>query len=154
MFVPVSLQWRHNALVGVSNHQPNNCLFKRLFRRRSKKTSKLRVTGLYVGNSPVTGQFPGQMASNAENVSIWWRQHVGKVITMNTGNKSNKAVTYRNLNWTKNKRPDYSYIRGIDGIPSEAIIVNVATNQTKLPQCVIKHNLLSFRFTFIFIEYD
>ena len=27
-------------------------------RRRSKKASKLRVTGLYEGNSPVTGEFP------------------------------------------------------------------------------------------------
>ena len=38
--------------------------------------SKLRVTGLCVGNSPGTGEFPAQMASNAENVSIWWRHHV------------------------------------------------------------------------------
>ena len=38
-----------------------------------KKTSKLRVTGLCEGNSPVTGEFPAQMASNAENVSISWR---------------------------------------------------------------------------------
>ena len=38
--------------------------------------SKLRVTGLCEGNSPVTGEFPAQMASNAENVSIWWRHHV------------------------------------------------------------------------------
>ena len=44
-------------------------------RRRSKKTSKLCVTGLFVGNSPVTGEFPTQRASNAENVSIWWRHH-------------------------------------------------------------------------------
>ena len=43
---------------------------------RSKKTSKLRVAGLCVGNSPGTGEFPAQMASNAENVSIWWRHHV------------------------------------------------------------------------------
>ena len=35
----------------------------------------LRVTGLCVGNSPGTGEFPAQMASNAENVSIWWRHH-------------------------------------------------------------------------------
>ena len=41
-----------------------------------KKTSKLRVTGLRVGNSPGTGEFPAQMASNAENVSISWRHHV------------------------------------------------------------------------------
>ena len=37
-------------------------------RRRSKKASKLRVTGLCVGNSPVTGEFPTQRANNAENV--------------------------------------------------------------------------------------
>ena len=45
-------------------------------RRRSKKTSKLRFTGLCEGNSLVTGEFPAQRASNAENVSIWWRHHV------------------------------------------------------------------------------
>ena len=47
-----------------------------VFRRRSKKTSKLRVTGLCAGNSPGTGEFSAQMASNAENVPIWWRHHV------------------------------------------------------------------------------
>ena len=71
-----SLQWRHNARPGVSNHQPHDCLLNHLFRRRSKKTSKLRVTGLCAGNSPVTGEFPAQMAIKAENVSIWWRHHV------------------------------------------------------------------------------
>ena len=34
------------------------------------ETSKLRVTGLCEGNSPVTGELPAQRASNAENVSI------------------------------------------------------------------------------------
>ena len=47
-----SLHWRHNDHDGVSNHQPHGCLLNRLFRRWSKKTSKLRVTGLCVGNSP------------------------------------------------------------------------------------------------------
>ena len=47
-----SLYWRHNDHDGVSNHQSHGCLLNRLFRRRSKKTSKLRVTGLWVGNSP------------------------------------------------------------------------------------------------------
>ena len=69
------LQWRHNERDGASNHPPHQCLLNRLFRRRLKKTSKLRVTGLCAGNSPVTGEFPPQMASNAENVSIWWRHH-------------------------------------------------------------------------------
>ena len=48
----LSLRWRHNDHAGVSNHQPHDCLLNRLFRRRSKKTSKLRVTGLCAGNSP------------------------------------------------------------------------------------------------------
>ena len=74
-----SLQWRHNGRDGVSNHQPQRYLLNRLFGRRSKKTSKLRVTGLCAGNSPGTGEFPSQMASNAENVSIWWRHHVAVV---------------------------------------------------------------------------
>ena len=39
-------------------------------RSRSKETSKLRVTALCAGNSPVTGEFPAQRASNAENHSI------------------------------------------------------------------------------------
>ena len=47
-----SLQWRHNDHDGVSNHQPGGCFLNRLFRRRSKKTSTLRITGLCAGNSP------------------------------------------------------------------------------------------------------
>ena len=44
-----SLQWCHNGRTGVSNHQPHDCLLNRLFRRRSKKTSKLRIAGLCAG---------------------------------------------------------------------------------------------------------
>ena len=72
-----SLQWRHNECYGVSNPQPHDCLLDRLFRHKSKKTSKLRVTGLCGGNSPVTGEFPTQRSSNADNVSIWWRHRAG-----------------------------------------------------------------------------
>ena len=59
--------------MSVPNHRHLDCLFNRLFRRRSKETSKLRVTDLCEGNSPVTGGFAALMASDAENVSIWWR---------------------------------------------------------------------------------
>ena len=69
------LRWRHNGRDGVSNHQPHDCLLNGLFRRRSKKMSQLRVTGLCAGNSPGTGEFPAEMASNVENVSIWLRHH-------------------------------------------------------------------------------
>ena len=51
------LQWRHKERDGVSNHKLPDCLLNCLFRRRSKKTPKLRVPGLCAGNSPVTGEF-------------------------------------------------------------------------------------------------
>ena len=44
-----TLQWRHNWHDGVSNHQPCHCLLNRLFRRRSKKTSKAFVRGIHRG---------------------------------------------------------------------------------------------------------
>ena len=69
------LQWRHDERVGVSNQQPHDCLHNRVFRRRSKKIPKLHVTGFCQRNSPVTGEFPAQRASNSERVSIWWRRH-------------------------------------------------------------------------------
>ena len=69
------LHWRNNGRHCVSSHQPHHCLLYRLFRRGSKKTSKLRVNGLCERNPPGTDEFPAQMASNAENVSIWWRHH-------------------------------------------------------------------------------
>ena len=82
--MPPSVSWEtHNSYTracyngrdGVSNHQPHDCLLNRLFRRRSKKTPKLRVIGICAGNSPGTGEFRAQMTSNAENVSIWWRHN-------------------------------------------------------------------------------
>ena len=70
-----TLHWHHNGRDGASNNRRLGLLLRLLFRRRSKKTSKLRVTGLCEGNPPVTGGFPSQRASNAENASIWWRHH-------------------------------------------------------------------------------
>ena len=57
-FLQIPLQWHHNGHDGGPNHQPCDCLLNRLFKRRSKKTSMLRVTGLCVGKSPGTGEFP------------------------------------------------------------------------------------------------
>ena len=68
-------QWRHNVYDGVSSHQPYDCLLNHLLKTQITETSQLRVNGLCVGNSPGTGEFPTQMASNAENVTIWWRHH-------------------------------------------------------------------------------
>ena len=119
-----ALQWRHNGRDGVSNHQHHDCLLNRLFRCRSKKTSKLRVTGLCAGNSPVTGEFPAQRASNAENVSIWWRHH---------GLLSNSAISIRvtslavgqskNCHRAKAKTSNGSWCIGIKGEMSGTVCV-------------------------------
>ena len=77
----ITLQWCHSERDCVPNNQPHDCLLNRLFTRRSKITSKLRVTGLCALKSLVTGEFSAQMASNAENVSIWWRHHETRILT-------------------------------------------------------------------------
>ena len=59
------LRWRHNGQDSVWNHQPHHCLLNRLFIRRSKKTSKLRVTALFVGNSPGTDEFPEHLMTSS-----------------------------------------------------------------------------------------
>ena len=69
----VALQWRHNDHDGVSNHQPHGCLLNRLFGRRSKKNIKAPRQWPLCREFTGAGEFPAQRASNAENVSIWWR---------------------------------------------------------------------------------
>ena len=87
------LQWHQNGRDGLSNHQPHDCLLNRLFRRRPKKTSNLRVTGLCEGNSPVTGEFSAQRASSAENVSIWWR-HPEFAFCRHQARETSDIITY------------------------------------------------------------
>ena len=71
----IALQWSHNEHDGISNHHNLNHLLNHFFRCKSKKTSKICVTGLCEGNQLVTGGFPSQRASTAENISIWWNHH-------------------------------------------------------------------------------
>ena len=62
-----SLEWRHNERDGVSNRRCLECLLKRLFRRRSKKTSSSAslsfVRGIHWGpiNSPHKGPVTRKM---------------------------------------------------------------------------------------------
>ena len=68
------LQWRHNERDGVSNHH----LMIVYSTRRSKKTSKLRVSGLCEGNSPVTDELPAQRASYGKGFQLMtasWHRH-------------------------------------------------------------------------------
>ena len=69
-----TLQWRDDERDGVSNYRHLDCSFNRLFRRRSKKTSKLRATGPSEGNPPVTDGFPSQRPGDAEILmTSWWK---------------------------------------------------------------------------------
>ena len=68
VFISITLYWRHNERHGVPNHRRLDYLLKRLLKRRSKETWKLRVTGHCEGNPPVS-------TSNTENVSFWWSHH-------------------------------------------------------------------------------
>ena len=56
-------------------------VYSTVYSGADQENIKARVTGLCVGNSPGTGEFPAQMATNAETVSIWWRHHVSPHIT-------------------------------------------------------------------------
>ena len=67
----VALQWRHNERDGISNHQPYDCSLNRLVKENIKAPRHWPLCG----NSPVTGELSAQRASNAENISIWSRQH-------------------------------------------------------------------------------
>ena len=100
------LLWRHNGYDCVPNHQPHHCLFNCLFERRSKKTSKLRVTGLCVGNTPVPGDFPAQMASNAQMfpfddviMGTWSDRHLSSKSNINFYEMCN--YEFMNCSWAK-----------------------------------------------------
>ena len=45
-------------------------VYSSVYSDEDKRKQKLRATDLSAGNSPVTGEFPAEMASNAESVSI------------------------------------------------------------------------------------
>ena len=81
-----TLQWRHNESDGVSNHRRLDCLLNRLFRRRSKKTSKLRVTGLCGGSSPVIGEFPAVTGEFPEQKPVTRNMFPFDDVIMKTGN--------------------------------------------------------------------
>ena len=62
----MTLQWRHNGCDGISNHQRLDAYSTVCSGTGQRKKSKICVTGLCEGNSPVTSEFPSQRASNAE----------------------------------------------------------------------------------------
>ena len=91
-----ALQWRYNERDGVSSHRCLDFLLNRLLRRRSKKISKLCVTGFCEGfyrwpvSSPHKGSvmrktFPTYPAhAQPTNLHIWQEAHSNKYDSANT----------------------------------------------------------------------
>ena len=71
----MTLQWHHNGHDCTSNHQPHDCLLKPFIQKQIKENIKALSHWFWVGNSQMTSEFPAQMSSNEEKVSIWWRHH-------------------------------------------------------------------------------
>ena len=53
-------------------------VYSTVYSGADKKNQSFMLLAFFAGNSPVTGEFPAQMASNAEKVSIWWCHHVSR----------------------------------------------------------------------------
>ena len=146
----LTLKWRHNGRDSVSNHQPYDCLLNGLFRRRSKKTSKLRVTGLCV---PGTGGFPAQMASNSENVSIWWPYHV-RFPGFTWTTKTNCRIT-ANINHGTGKEPffkDLAKIRYMNHV--HCMIACYKWMGATLPQCGIPKIVTNCIFVYYMLQIE
>ena len=102
-------------------------------RRRLKKTSKLRVTGLCEGNSSVTGEFPAQRAGDTDNVSIWWRHHVYEISAPeDTWIRTKYRVTHIHVMYTQQHLKLKSKNRCIDKELCEDLEMN--TLQSRLDE--------------------
>ena len=71
-----TLLWRHNGRDGVSLYQPHDCLLNHSFKRRSRETSKLRLTGLWgihrwPVNSPHKWPVARKMFTFDDVIMIW-----------------------------------------------------------------------------------
>ena len=89
----------------MAYHQPALRLFtQRLIQVQMKKTSKLRITEFYEGNSTVTGEFPAQRASNVENVFVWWYHNSSQTILVKWG---------PDVLWWRNSLDHLSIITGL-----------------------------------------
>ena len=100
----ITLQWRYNERDGVLNHRHLYCLLKRLFKRRSKKTSKLRVTGLCGGrpvDSPLIGPVTRKMFPLNDVITIETCVPK-KLFFVQQNDTSNNCTDYKIGRWDKN----------------------------------------------------
>ena len=128
----VSLQWRHNKHDCVSNHKPRDCLLNRLFRRRSKKTSKPGVTGLGEG----TGEFPSQRASNAkmfpfDEVIMSYNQNILRMKEVSVS----WCITQRSDQMAARSKTQNTYLF-YDSLPQGFVVTHCGYNKPFHDPCV------------------
>ena len=74
------LQWRHNGLDSISNHQHHDCLLKHLFRHRLKKTQSSTSLAFVRGihrrpvNSPHKGPVTRKIFPSDDVIMLWLPQ--------------------------------------------------------------------------------
>ena len=78
---------------------PVNRVFVQQFLQTDNKKTHQRLASLTLckGNPLITGGFPAQRDSNAENVSIWWRhnEHVGWGWCWNNNSRPQPTISVR-----------------------------------------------------------
>ena len=130
----ITLQWHHNECNGVSNHQPHDCLPNRLFRRRSKKTSKLRVTGLCAGNALVNSPHKWPVTRKMfafDHVIMIWPITDGYPITATERLNYNRDGRYQSTYW-------YCYINAKSYITNDAEIQILPIDDQSQTKCVLR----------------
>ena len=94
------LHWRHDERDGVSNHQPHDYMLNCLFRLRSKKSSKLCVTGLCAWNSSVTGDGIHRWPVNSTHRgSVTRKMFPFDEVIMRPSCEKTSAVCAYSVNW-------------------------------------------------------
>ena len=86
-----------NERDGVSNHQSHDCLLNRLFKAQIKENIKAPRHWPLCGEFTIAGEFPAQMASNAENVSSWWLHHDIKIFQIHGLYSLSRMMSYRQI---------------------------------------------------------
>ena len=72
-------QWRHNERDRVASQITSltivySTVYSGVDQRKHQRSALLAFVRRI--HPSVTGEFPAQKASNAENISIWWRHHI------------------------------------------------------------------------------
>ena len=85
MIIIITVRYCYVIMGAMASHITTSRLFTQPFiQAQIKESIKAPRHWPLCGNSLVTGEFPAQMARNAENVSIWWRHHVLEVQKIGT----------------------------------------------------------------------